>query len=60
MSERDWKELKGKTEDMMSNNKRDWYEKEAAQLMKKGAHQLAFRALKHLGTTELEKRSIGR
>ena len=46
----DWKELKGKTTDMMDKAKKKWYEVE--KLMTKGANHIAYKALQHLSTAE--------
>ena len=48
----DYRELREKTDDMISNAKKDWYDGEAEKLMTRGANQVAYKALDDLGTTE--------
>ena len=49
---KDWHELKDKSEDMIGNAKKKWYEGETEKLMDPGSNRLAYAALSDLGTAE--------
>ena len=49
---KDYKELRGKTDDMIARANKKYYDKEAQALMERGSHQLAFNAMANLQTKE--------
>ena len=49
---RNWKEMKALTNGMIKSRKKTYYLKEAEKLSQEGAHQVPYKALKHLAVAE--------